>query len=673
MPVTKMTITSRQPYAGGQEFGDAGAYEQIEGQVHFSVDPAHEANERIADIELAPRGPDGRASFSSDFRLLAPVNQGKGNRRLLLDVPNRGRPLALKNLNSSPDAAPGEQQGPGNGFLMRYGYTIAWCGWQHDVPEGPGMLRIQAPQAMIDGEPVSGKVVVTFQPNAPTKVQHLSDRAHLPYPCNNLEDWDSTLTVQEHEDAPEQAIPRDQWSFARLDGDRRVPDPRNVYMESGFQPGKVYQVIYNTTGAPIAGAGLLATRDIASFLRYAGEADGNPCAGGIDAAYSFGVSQSGRFLRHFLYLGLNLDEEGRPVFDGFIPHVAGGKRGEFNHRFAQPSSQASRSPNSLFPFSDEDQTDPETGLTDGLLSRLTSKGNRPGNHQGNRPKIMYVNTPSEYWGGHGALLHTEINGERDITPPEWVRIYMLGGTQHAVDGLPLADRDAANEYRAQQLFNCLDYRPLLRAALVNLDRWATSDEAPPPSAHPKLSEGTGVSPESVMETFRSIPGVGFPGQLRKFTRLDFGPDPRVPTVIPARVGGAYPRLVSGVDADGNEVSGVPLPFVTVPLATYTGWNMRHRDIGGDDQVLSSGGASGGTLKGSTIPFPATRKDREAAGDPRRSIEERYASRDDYAAQVKQAGQALVSQGYALTEDLDTFEEQGRELYDALAGGVEGNA
>ncbi len=665
MPVTKMVITSRRPYAGGQEFGDVGAYEQIEGQVHFSVDPTHEANEMIADIGLAPRDPDGRVTFSADFRLLAPVDPEKGNRRLLLDVPNRGRPLALKNLNSSPDAAPGEQQGPGNGFLMRYGYTIVWCGWQHDVPEGPGMLRIRAPEAMVDGEPVSGKVVVTFQPNSPTRVQYLSDRAHLPYPSNNLEDWDSVLTVQEHEDAPEEVIPRDQWSFARLDGDRRVPDSCNIYMESGFQPGKVYQVIYETTGAPIAGAGLLATRDIAAFLRYASEEEGNPCAGSIDAAYSFGVSQSGRFLRHFLYLGLNLDEEGRPVFDGFIPHVAGGKRGEFNHRFAQPSSQASRSTNSLFPFSDEDQTDPETGLKDGLLSGLTSKGNRP--------KIMYVNTPSEYWGGHGALLHTEINGERDITPPEWVRIYMLGGTQHAVDGLPLADRDATGEYRAQQLFNCLDYRPLLRAALVNLDRWVTSSEAPPPSACPKLFDGTGVSPESVMETFRSIPGVDFPSPLRKFTRLNFGPDPRVPTVIPAKVGGAYPRLVSAVDADGNEVSGVPLPFVTAPLATYTGWNMRHRDIGGDGQVLSSGGASGGTLKGSTIPFPATRKDREAAGDPRVSIEERYASRDDYVAQVKKAAQTLVAQGYALSEDMETFEEQGKELYDAVTGGAKRNA
>ena len=661
MPVTKMEITSREPYAGGRSFDDAGAYEQIEGRVHFSVDPEHQANETIADIELAPRGGNGRVTFSSDFRLLAPVDPEKSNRRLLLDVPNRGRPLALKNLNSSPDAAPGEQQGPGTGFLMRHGYTLVFCGWQHDVPEGPGMLRIEAPQAVTDDGPVSGKVVVTFQPNRTNKVQYLSDRAHLPYPSNNLEDWNSTLTVQEHEDAPEQVIPRDQWAFARLEGDRMVPDARHVYMSSGFQPGKVYQVIYTTTGAPIAGAGLLATRDIASFIRHGTEDDGNPCAGGIDAAYSFGVSQSGRFLRHFLYLGLNLDENGRTVFDGFIPHVAGGKRGEFNHRFAQPSSQASRSTNSLFPFSDDTQTDPETGLSDGLLTRLTAAGDFP--------KIMYINTPSEYWGGHGALVHTEINGERDMTPPDSVRVYLLCGTQHAVDGLPLADRDAANEYKAKQLFNCLDYRPLLRAALVNLDRWVTSGEEPPPSAHPGLTDGTAVSPEAVMETFRSIPGVEFPGQLRKFSRLDFGPDPRVPTVVPARVGGAYPRLVSDVDQDGNEVAGVKLPFVSAPLATYTGWNLRHQDIGGDDQVLASGGASGGTLKGSTIPFPATRSERAASGDPRASIEERYSSKDDYVVRVKQEGQALIDQGYALPEDMETFEAQGRALYDALFKGV----
>ena len=663
MAVARMNVYHREPYAGGRRFGDVGAYELIEAKVHFAVDAMHKANRAIADLEMAPTDFDRRARYVADFRLLAPVDPGRGNRRLLLDVPNRGRPLALKNLNDSPDAAPGEEQGPGNGFLMRYGYAVAWCGWQHDVPEGPGMLRIEAPQAIAEREgPVWGNVAVTFQPNVLSKVQYLSDRAHIPYPVSNPEDWDSVLTVQEHEDAPQEVIPRERWKFARVEGNKVIPDYRHVYMESGFQPGKVYQVVYFTVGAPVAGTGLLATRDAASFLRYGAAEDGNPCAGTIDAAYAFGVSQSGRFLRHFLYLGLNVDEEDRPVFDGFIPHVAGGKRGEFNHRFAQPSSQASRSHNSLFPFSDAPQSDPETGITDGLFVRQAILNNYP--------KVMYVNTPSEYWGGHGALLHTAIDGEKDVKPLDFVRVYMLAGTQHAVDGLPLADRDAANGMRAQQLFNCLDYRPLLRAALVNLDRWATSGEAPPPSAYPNLSDGTATPPASLKETFRAIPGVQFPAHLRKFTRLDFGPYPEYSPKVPPKVGSAYPTLVSGVDGDGNEQAGIKLPFVSVPLATYTGWNMRHEDIGGADQVLASGGASGGTLKGSTIPFPATRREREGSGDSRASIEERYASREDYIDKVREAARTLIERGYALAEDMETFERQAGELYDAMSGGVE---
>ncbi len=346
--------------------------------------------------------------------------------------------------------------------------------------------------------------------------------------------------------------------------------------------------------------------------------EGNPCAGDLQYAYSFGVSQSGRFLRHFLYLGLNQDEQDRTVFDGLIPHVAGGKHGEFNHRFAQPSSQASRSPNNQFPYSDVEQTDPETGRTGGLLSRLAAKGKVP--------KVMHTYTSSEYWGGHGALVHIDVTGSRDLDVPE-------SGAH-----LPLW-RDAASRrapshrriltprqgYRGQQPFNWTDYRPLLRAALVNLDRWVTHGEPAPPSSYPRLDNGTAVPPEHLAATFRAIPGVNFPEPLRRFERLDFGPQAGIATHVPPEPGKPYPRLVPAVDQDGNEVCGIRLPFQTVPLATHTGWNLRHPDIGGAGQTLASGGASGGTLIGATIPFPATREARQATGDPRRSIAERYAS------------------------------------------------
>jgi len=650
---------SRRSFAEEKAFGQVGPYEQLDGTVYFAVDPTHPANQLITDLKLAPRDVSGRVHFSADWRLLRPVEPQRGNHRLLFDILNRGRGPGLRNLNSAQDVALTEPLDPGNGFLMRQGYTVAWCGWQHDVPDTPGLMRLRAPEALTLDGPISGKITVTFQPTTSACVQFLADRLHRPYPTNNLEDRNAMLTEQDHEDAPERIIPREQWSFARLENGCVVPDAAHVYMASGFVPGKVYQVIYTTTGAPIVGCGLLATRDMGSFLKYGSAREGNPCAGDLQYAYSFGVSQSGRFLRHFLYLGLNQDEQDRTVFDGLIPHVAGGKHGEFNHRFAQPSSQASRSPNNLFPYSDVEQTDPETDRTGGLLSRLAAKGKVP--------KVMHTYTSSEYWGGHGALVHIDVTGSRDLDVPETVRIYHFGGTQHPVGTFPPQDTDARQGYRGQHPFNWTDYRPLLRAALVNLDRWVTHGEQAPPSSHPRLDNGTAVPPEQLAATFRAIPGVNLPEPLRRFERLDFGPQPGIATHVPPMSMKPYPRLGPAVDQDGNEVCGVRLPFQTVPLATHTGWNLRHPDIGGAGQTLASGGASGGTLIGATIPFPATREARQATGDPRRSIAERYTSKADYLEQVRRAAQDLVQARYILAEDVDEIIGQAAQHYDLVCG------
>ena len=650
MAVTRLEIETQGPYADGQSFSEVGAYEHLAGTAHFAVNPDHPANLAINDLDLAPRDTGGQVSFSADFQILKPMSAQKGNGRLLLDVPNRGRPRSMKVFNNSPDSPAGIVDEPGNGFLMRLGYTVVWCGWQHDVPAGPGLLRIQVPEAATpEGQPISGRVMVTFQPSSPSQVQFLSDRNHLPYPADNLEDWDSVLTVQDHEDAPPRVIPREEWSFCRLDGERAVPDRRHIYLASGFISGQVYRVTYDTTGAPVVGLGLLATRDLASFLRQGTQQEGNPSGDTLERAYAFGQSQSGRFLRLFLYLGLNLDEQGREVFDGLIPHVGGGRRGEFNHRFAQPSSLSNYSSNNLFPFSDTAQTDPVTGRTDGLLSRLAGLGRVP--------KVLLTNTPTEYWGGHCALIHSDIRGRRDLAPAESVRIYFFAGTQHASGRWPLTSRDAANGSHGQQSFNWVDYRPLLRAALVNLDRWVTRGEAPPASSYPRLDEGTLVPPEQLEKTFRSIPGVNFPEPLRRIRRLDFGADAGRPAKVPPEIGDAYPNLVAAVDQDGNETSGILLPAISVPVATSTGWNLRHQDMGGTGQILGNTGA--------TIPFAATRAQREADGDPRPSLEERYTTREDYLRRVVAAATALVAQGYLLEEDLDTIAEDARRQYDLV--------
>ena len=656
MPVVSLDIKSRQPLAQGIAFGGAGAYQQIDGLVRFAVDPKHPANSAITDIDLAPRDEPGRVTFSADFRIIQPVDPSLGNGKIFYEVVNRGNPTALRQFNDAEDGLdPTVSMNPGNGFLMRMGYTLVWCGWQHDVPRSPGRLTIEVPEARDAGEPVNGNIAVTFQPNAAAQVREVSDRLHRPYPTNNLEDWNSVLTVREDDTSPAVVIPRNQWSFGRLESGRFVPSASHIHLSEGFQAGKIYQVIYSTSTAPVVGLGLLAARDLVSFLRYQTAEEGNPCAygpsgKGINLAYAFGRSQSGRFLRVLMYHALNRDEQDRTVFDGLLPMVAGGRRGEFNYRFGQPSPHSTHSVNNLFPFTDVEQTDPETGATGGLLSKMVK--------QGDLPKIFFINTSAEYWGGHAALIHTDVDGVNDIAPCPNVRIYHFAGTQHGPGVLPL--KDAEGDSRTAHSFNTVDYRPLLRAALTNLDRWVSLGEDPPDSRHPRLGDGTAAAQKSVGEIFKTIPGAHLISPLPHNSRLDFGPVEGIFGLLPPKVGKSYPNLVSAVDPDGNELGGIRLPDLSVPLATHSGWNVRHGDMG----------APGGFIKqiGSTIPFSANKKERQAVNDPRLSIKERYASKEQYLTQVSGAAQDLVDQGYLLAEDLATVTRHAAQRYDLFAKG-----
>lgn len=651
MAITSLEINTRQPLIAGRAFGDVGPYLQLDGTAHFAVDPDHRLNQGITDLHLAPRDDKGLVHFAADIRILTPEDLRRGNRRLLLEVPNRGNRLALWMLNRAPrQTVPSAPLEVGDGFLMRQGYTVVWCGWQHDVPAVDGLMRIRVPDAQSAGLPISGKVLVKFQPNVPSQVQLLSDRLHRPYPTNNLDDANAKLLVYDASDAPGRVMPRGEWSFAKLDEGRVIADASHVYLASGFLPGKQYEVIYTTTGAPIVGLGLLTARDAVAFLRYGNLEEGNPCASHLQHAYAFGASQSGRYLRQFLYLGLNEDEQERVVFDGLLVHIAGGKRGgDFNQRFGQPSSSSRMS--DLFPFHDTTQTDPATGRTDGLLDRLAAHNRLP--------KVFFINSSTEYWRGDASLIHTNVEGTQDLPPSASVRIYHYAGTQHASGTLPLTDANPLDGSRGQHVFNSVDYRPLLRAALVRLDRWATVQEDPPPSCHPRLADGTAVRPEQLTGLFTTIPGAGFPARLPRVTAVDFGPEAErgIATILPPVVGKPYRHFVPAVDRDGNELSGIRLPDLTVPLATYLGWNLRHPDIGASEQLMS--------LMGATIPFPATRQEREARGDPRLSIAERYPSKTDYLAQVRRAVQALVEEGYLLAEDLDFVVDQAAERYQML--------
>jgi len=571
---------------------------------------------------------------------------------------NRGGGVSLRFFNDA--TAPVDSVTPlaaGNGFLMRYGYTVVQCGWQYDLPEGQGLLRLHAPEALNpDGSRISGRIRFTFQPNNPSPVHSLIDEAFRPVPLlpSDVNDPEAVLTVRDRDAAPPKTIPRDQWSFARLENDRLVPEKTMIYLKSGFIPGKVYQAVYTVTGSRVSGLGLLAVRDITSFVKYGTTEDGNPFAGQIERAYGFGISQTGRFIRLFLYLGLNVDERGRQVFDGLISHIGGGRRAEFNSRFAQISSLSKRTASYLFPFTDAEETDPASGRRKGLLSRQKARSGVP--------KIFFTNTSTEYYGSLGSLIHTDVEGTRDIEPSQDVRIYMFSGTQHGPGTIPLRYIGIGNA-KTQHPANTVDYRPLLRTALVNLDRWVTQGERPPPSRYPRISDGTLVQPSRIATTFDAIPQVSYPKYLRALTPSDYAPGfeegraQATANAPPLETGIGFTNLVSAVDADGNELGGIRLPDITVPLATHTGWNMRHPEMGGAEQTVG--------LTGASIPFPINRATRETARDPRRSIQERYNSKKEYLTIVEEKAKQLVADRCLLPEDLETVLAHASQRYDLL--------
>ncbi len=665
MAVSRLEVRSRGPYEDGAAFGDAGAYERIDGSLHFAVDPEHERNTAIVDLDKAERDAAGMVRFVADFCLLQPVDAGRANRRLLLDVVNRGRKLVPRMINRAPiEPVPTERIPAGDGFLLRRGWTLAWCGWQWDVNRGPGLMGIEAPQALEAGRPIAGQVMVQFQPNALEHDHLLADRQHRPYPAADQGDPAAVLTVRDSIDGPRSVIERERWQFAGDDDGRAVPDRGRIRLNGGFEPGRIYEAVYRTDICPVAGAGLLALRDATSFLHYDDQASGNPCAGRIDYAFACGASQTGRLLREFVYLGLNFDEQGRQVFDGLLPTIAGAHRGEFNHRYAQPSVQASRGFGQLPPFTDDEQSDPFTGGSDGLLSRQRALGGVP--------KIIYTNTAAEYWPGDvsrgdASLIHTtpvaqtDPAGVRDLEPSAEVRIYYYAGTQHVAGALPPASVNPLDGSRGAHSFNLTDYSLLNRAALMNLERWVTAGEQPPASLFPRLTDGTAATMTDVLDTIGGIPGVVLPDPalLPGSRRVDLGPEAgRGIGRFPAQPAESYTVYVSAVDADGNETAGIRLPSVSLPVATYTGWNPRHPSTGGAGQIIM--------MLGSTLPFPATAAERESTGDPRRSIAERYRNGEEYLARARAAARTLAAQGYLLPDDIETAARQALERYEAFA-------
>lgn len=651
-----LEVCRREPFAGGKSFDKVGPYEIIQGVARYGVKPQHPRNKLIVDLSLAPRNKEGLVEFASDFFILAPKNPQKGNGAILYDVNNRGNKLALRFFNSAPGGNdPKTEKDAGNGFLMRKGFTVVWCGWIGELLPGNDRMLLQAPVATDNGKPITGIVRYEMVSDKETDAMPLSRRdGHGSYAPTKNGEAEGVLTWRLHPKAKPVPIPREQWSLERMPiakVEKGVPGtlPQiKLKLSGGFRPGYIYELVCEAEGPIVQGLGFAAVRDLVSFLRHDGTKK-NPLSAtkgksAINKAYAFGVSQSGRFLRHMLYQNFIIDEKDRKVFDGLMPHVAGGGLGFFNHRFAQPTRHNAQHeehwyPADVFPFTYYTQTDPFSKRVDGILKRYHDEG-RIDTH----PLIMHTQTSAEYWHRSGSLVHTDPLGTKDFLNAgevDEVRIYTFGGTQHGPASWPPSKGIADN------LANPADYSPFLRALLIAMDERCTDRTAPPASVHPNIVNKTLVDWRQDSTGFPAIPGVRYPEVIQQPSATYFGPQfltKSLITIDPPQLKGDYVVLVPKCAKDGNEIGTLLLPEVFVPLATYTGWNLRHRSVGAEGMLAS--------LQGSYIPFPKTEKERKATGDPRMSVEERYGSFKEYRDEFEQSCAYLAGAGYLLQEDVE---------------------
>ena len=638
--VTRLRIERREVVLSGQSFGAAGPYEKLIGKVEFALDPALPQNRGIVDLNLAAKNAQGLVEFSADFYLLKPVDPTRGNGRLFYEAGNRGTKRILSVFQDAANSSdPTAAQEFGNGALMREGFTLLWMGWQWDVPEG--RMRMEIPIATNNGQPITGWVRGNFIPGAGATSASIADRGHQPYPVVDPTSDQHRLLVRSLPTDPPREISRSTWRFT---------GPGTITLDRGFEPGLIYDVVYRARDPRVIGTGLAGTRDLVSFFKHATPAQGNPMQG-ITAAMGWGVSQTGRFLRHFVYEGFNEDEHGARVFDGVIDQVGGAGRGSFNHRFGQQSRDQLQHfnilyPVDMFPFTDAEQLDPETGITDGLLSRATRSNTVP--------KFFHVLTDSEYFNRAGSLVHTDVTGTKDVPPPSTSRIYFIASAPHIVGAFPPAPYSDP-DFVGRADMNTLVYTPVIRALFRSLDRWIADDVEPPPSRYPTLADGTLTAIDK--SGWPAIPGYVRPQSPMTTYRLDFGPEwsKGIVTKEPPGIGKAFVGRVPAVDEAGNDRAGIRLPEITVPLATHTGWNYRQATIGAPDRLASE--------IGSYLPLSRTKADRDKTGDGRKSIAERYTGLEDYLGRISLAAVALVNERFLLPEDVPALVGRAKAHYE----------
>lgn len=580
-------------------------YEQITGKLHFEIDPKLPQNAIIADVDLAPTNAAGKVGFTADLRLWKPKNPARSNGAAWVEIPNRGGKASL------PKA------------MMDAGFTLLNVGWEFDVTDKKDALRLEVPRAKNkDGSPIRGIVSAQFTPDKKSEEEGFTDL--IEYPPVDIKGPDSKLIVRTRAAYPGgDEVPRAKWRFQN----------NRLHLDGGFVPGKTYELFYLSEAPPIAGLGYAAIRDAVAWLKH----DATSLAK-VKYAYAFGASQCGRLLRDFVYLGFNTDEQDRMALDGVMSHIAGAGRLVLNERWSTPRDLASFHTAS-YPFADTAQRDPISGLSEGVMENSRVK---------HAPKIFYTNTASEYWGGGrvAALTHTNVEGTKDIAFPENVRSYFFAGTSHGP--APFPPSSSAKDGPLADPINASATTIALRWAM---HRWVADGIAPPPSVYPKLSDGS-LTPVADIR-YPKVPGIATPNALKAGGRVH---NPQLPDG--AGEGTEMPLLVPQVDSDGNDLGGIRMPDLAVPLGTAAGWAFRPKSMGSPHELVM--------LRGAWVPLAATKAQREKTNDPRPSLEERYASKDDFMAKVKAAIEKLIEQRLMLPSDLEPQLKQAGERWDWVA-------
>ena len=643
--VTQVVIKATEsPTFGGKSFGAVGQYERISGQIVGEVDPNDPVNALMVDIGLAPRNANGTVSYSTDFQILRPIDRTKGNKRLVYEITNRGRTNVLETLNDSKTGNDTTTSGDaGNGFLMRQGYIVLESGWDFSAPRNGKAFTATVPVAKNpDGSSITGPNTEEFviDKGATPAAQRLT------YPAASADKSKASLTVRRnYADAPI-PVPASDWDYvdAKLNAVKLTSG--NFGAPGSFGPTALYEFTYTAKDPVVASLGLAAIRDIATYLRNAETDDKgtpNPLAGDVTSIYSFCSSQPCRTMHDFVQLGFNQPERVAgavsPAFDGILNWKAGGSGLFINYRFSQPVRThrqhiARWTPEYQFPFADQKLTDTVTGKTDFRLRRCEASATCP--------KIFEANSSNEYWAKASSMAQTDSLGH-DLGGVANVRYYLLSSLPHGAGNGPGICAQPRNTLRPNAA---------LRALLVDLDAWVTAGTAPPADRLPRVADGT-LAPPLPQEAsgFPRIPGVVYNGVHHTGDLWDFGPDvdKGFISVLPPRlVGTPYPVFVPKADTDGNDIAGVRLPEVAVPVATYTGWALRADGLDGCDAA------------GQKIAFAKTKAERLAAGDPRPSLEERYGGREAYVAKVAAAAEALVVERLLLPADAAAYVTAAKE-------------